>query len=552
MIADIHANGFDAVPSDARCFTLRDGTKEPERGGHGHLDAADAGTFVPLSNYGVVLDGQFILVDFDKMDTPLYAQWLAKMPDTWAQLTPHGEHRLYRVPAAWRGANKKIIEQRPGARRIVGDVKARGYLVGPGSVFSVCPNHPEGCGRARARYEILDAREPVEAPPWLLEFAQAREEIELSVDGHGGVERDRIAIGENDDELTKMAGFMRRRGFSQAAIAQMLWGVIESGVMEQDDARGRYTAADARRIARSAGAWDAGDLEGEWLVAPGGWRSGADARIIGDPIRWWVRGFVPYGQLALLYGPGGIGKSTFLAWLAAVVTQAGSTFGFCGVEEPFETLVLKAVLMGANRDLILEPPDVSKITFPRDVAALETALESMKLGVLAFDSIYTHFATPEGSNAAERARHALGPLAEVAQRTGTTIMGVFHTNKADDYLGSTEMRNVPRCLLEARRTDNGPLTIGVDKSNLFYKPDYLLALEGKEVIACDPDDGAVQLEEQEDGHFEPLRITVATRGADVAKAPAISLDEIEGCAEEVEPREACPLPQKPRRGIPKA
>lgn len=487
--------GFRALPPDARCLALLHNSKEPATR-RGHHDAMSVDTFVPIGNYGIALDGQFLLVDFDSTD-PMRDSWTAKLPATWRQKTPRGEHYLYRVPADWKGTNRKIVAEGDGARKIVGDVKSLGYLVGPGSVVNGAP------------YVVLDGVDPVPAPDWLLDFAVRREDFTLN-----GVvqERAQIVDGERDNELTALAGWLRHKGFSAQAIASMLWGVVESGVVEQPPGR-EVEQRDVIRIARSIGRRAIGDDYGifEGQLSPEGWINGAAVDLIGPPIRWWVRGFVPQSELVMLYGKGGIGKSSWASWLAGEVTRKGGSFLYVGVEEPFSRFLMRAVLGGADRERIFSIPGASVLQFPRDCAAFHEAVATARPSVVYFDSIYSHFAAEKGLNTAERARQCLGPLAEIAQATGSTLMGVFHENKAGDYLGSVEMVNVARYVLKATRSGRGPLRIAVDKTNI-WDPHCMLQFEALERICAD--EGIEQMEEQADGTLAPLKTIVLHRIGD--------------------------------------
>ena len=517
-------DGYAAIPEGARCLPLKPGTKEPATR-RGHLDAVESTDFLPLGNYGIALDDQWVVIDFDAAD-PMADLWREKLPPTWRQQTPRGEHYLFRVPLGWSGTNRKIIAEREGARRIIGDVKARGYIVGPGSSLT-----------SGESYIIRDGREPAPAPAWLLEFAVRREEP-LLLNGVA-TERGMISDGERDNELTAFAGYLRRKGFTGEAIVRALNAIVDSGLVEQPPGR-EVTQRDTARIARSVSKYAPGDDLGELLgpIAADAWVCGSTVQLVGPPKRWWVRGFVPQSELVMLYGRGGVGKSSFASWLAAEVTCKGATFVYAGVEEPFERFLMRAVLMGADRSLIYSIPHASALVLPRDVPGLRAALETAKTGVLYFDSIYSHFATSKGENTAERARRCLGPLAEMAQETGTTVIGVFHENKAGDYLGSVEMVNVARYVLKATRDRNKPMKIAVDKTNI-WDPRCMMTFEGREVKAVDPQSGDVQLEEQADGTLGPLMVTIVDRGLD------FDLDAID--AEDLEPLADDPEPKDPKR-----
>lgn len=505
---DAYAGGFQTLPADARCFALRAGVKEPATP-HAHHDAISIATFTPIANYGWALDGQFLLVDFDAND-PERERWEAKLPPTWSQRTRKGIHHVYRVPAGFAGRNRKIVATSEGRQRIIGDIKVHGYLVGPGS---------EVAGHV---YTVLDGRDPAPAPAWLLQ--QVREQSDgFQMDGVEQT-RDRIEFGRNDDELASIAGFLRRRGFSQEAMTTMLHGIISSGILEQDETR-PYTIADARRLARSAVNWEAGqDAQATLLVRPSEWIRGDEINLVQAPQQWWLRQFIPKGQLVLVYGDGGVGKSSWLSWVCAQVTRAGGVFVHAGIEEPYRLFLARAVLLGADRTKVYSLPGASAWLFPRDAQRLHDDIVLAKPDFIFFDSIYTHFQLGEGTNAAERARKSLGPLAEIAQATGTTIMGNFHESKAGDWLGSTEMLNVPRAVLHATREEGRPLRIAVRKTNAIMPPHHL-EFDAVEMTWTDPLTGETQQEIQDDGSLAPMQLMLPKTMSKVLRA-SVRLDEI--------------------------
>ena len=509
---DAYSGGFQTLPADARCFALRAGVKEPATP-HAHHDAISIATFTPIANYGWALDGQFVLVDFDAND-PERERWEAKLPPTWSQRTRKGIHHVYRVPVGFQGRNRKIVATSEGRQRIIGDIKVHGYLVGPGS---------EVAGHV---YTVLNGMDPAPAPAWLLQ--QVREQREVQSDGFQmvGVEaaRERIEYGRNDDELASFAGFLRRRGFSQDAMTTMLSGIINSGILEQDEAR-PYTIADARRLARSASSYIAGeDASATLLVRPSEWIRGDEINLVTAPQEWWLRLFIPKGQLVLMYGDGGVGKSSWMSWVCAQVTRAGGVFVWAGVEEPYRLFLMRAVLLGADRTKVYCLPGASAWQFPRDSKRLRDDIDLAKPHFIYFDSIYTHFETGEGTNAAERARKSLGPLAEIAQATGTTIMGNFHESKAGEWLGSTEMLNVPRAVLHATRADGKPLRIAVRKTNAIMPPHHL-EFGAAEMTWADPLTGQVQQEITDEGTLAPMQLVLPSTMSKVLRS-SVRLDEI--------------------------
>jgi KaiC/GvpD/RAD55 family RecA-like ATPase len=414
------------------------------------------------------------------------------------------------VPPGFDGTNIKWA---------AGECKTLGYAVAPGSYID--PAHEENAGHPGGEYRLLNAREPAPAPQWLLDLCarpsgqQRGNAANLATEAD---ERDFIPDGERDNELAAYGGFFRRRGDSEARIADSLWALVGSGLVEQPPGR-EVTRGDCERIARSVVRYDVG--QGDITLIPGGWTSAADIEIIGEPIRWWVRDFVPRGELVMLYGKGGIGKSSWASWLAADVTRRGGKFAFIGVEEPFKRFAGRAIMCGAERGLLFGADESSGIVLPTHVEQLEAHIAQAKYDVVYFDSVYSHFALVQGLDAATRARKTLGPLAEMAQRTGCTVIGVFHERKdGDTFLGSVEMVNVARFVLRATRNTGEALKLSVEKTN-GREPTYRMTFEADSKVLVDPLTDNIQREEDETGKLVPFVVRVPRRGPD---EPTNSID----------------------------
>jgi AAA domain/Bifunctional DNA primase/polymerase, N-terminal len=504
---------FRGFPEDARVLQLRDGSKEPATS-HGHHDAAPIADFYELGrNVGIALDGQYLVVDIDR-DCPESRDLQARLNTlgTWSQKTPKGRHFLFYFSDGFRtenGPKNGKLRDKNGVP--YGDIKALGYIVGPGS---------EVGGKVYQRENDAD---PIEAPAWVVDTAKAAFRYTAPTGTSPVGDRTGVPAGEHDDFLVSVAGFLRgRHGLGAEAIQRVLFGAVEA--LEGVDTSRPYRESDLARIARSVARKPAEIDSTVSSLLPTSWLRGSDVSIVGPPVRWWVRNFFPRGELVMLYGSGGIGKSSAGSWLASEVTNAGGTFAFVGVEEPFARFLGRAVLAGARRENIFGIPDPSALLLPRDADRLAEGIAQSGLGCLYIDSVYSHFEHFEGLNAAERSRRALAPLAEIAQRTGCTVVCVFHTNKGGEFLGSVEMVNVARHVLKASRSGDKPLRLDVKKTNLRM-PDIALALVGEEMPLRDPATNEMQYEELDDGSIQEMTIVVPHRGDDIP-VNAIDLEDV--------------------------
>lgn len=141
------------LPKNVKVFPLQPGGKQPATP-HGHLNAKTwGGKDYPTSNYGISLDGRFLVVDFDTSH-PERCDIETRLPETWKQKTARqdadGRHWLYTVPDGFVGSGQVVLKGSDGGK--IADVKARGYIVGPGSHV--------GSGV----YTVVNHMEPVPAP----------------------------------------------------------------------------------------------------------------------------------------------------------------------------------------------------------------------------------------------------------------------------------------------------------------------------------------------------------------------------------------------------
>lgn len=283
--------------------------------------------------------------------------------------------------------------------------------------------------------------------------------------------------------------------------------------MNRDRSAQPYEYRDFMRLAASACKHPA---ETPLVVAPyaAGWTNGASVAIVGPPVRWWIHGFVPKGELVMMHGFGSAGKSSFASYLASVVIGKGGNFGRIGSEEPFRRFLVRTV-MGSNSDPsklhdVQSPLSIRLPLTKRNDEFLREAVEVFDLKVLYFDSVKSHFESLQGLDAGDRARTCLAPLADLAVQTGCTVVCTFHDRRGGGFSGAAEMENVARVRLELQRPDDGPSTLSVRKTN-FKDVKHHIRLLGEMKDIVDKETGEPQLEEDEEtGALVPQSIFCVT------------------------------------------
>lgn len=486
------------IPEYAKIFPLTPGTKFPATK-HGHHDAQlYTASTTPPGNYGIALDEQYLVVDFD-VDHPEREAFEASLPPTWSQKTggksPNGIHYLYTLPEGY--TNKESSFKASDGTRIA-DIKTKGYIVGPGSVVN-------------APYTMLSKVQPVLVPANLITKKRVSKNLSTSID-FGGVPK-----GEHDNFIISLNGWARKNWSldEDALIRLQDKGVL--GVLQDMDPNDPYTIEHFRDKARRASLY-AGEKPLELIEE--GWDPVTNTEM--SRTAWLLQDFIPRGELVLQYGAGGIGKSTWISWLAAQAARKGLTFGVASIEEPVKRFKVRAHLsdksLGMKVHNIVDLGNTWK--FPKDALKFRAKLEKYPLDIVYFDSIYAHFENSDSfGNTAEKARACLSPLAVIAQELGVTIIGTFHENKAKEYLGSTEMLNVSRVVLHATRVGGKSLRVSVKKTN-FNQPDYALNMLGG-YQGAESVEGKLWLEESEDGVVSQTLLYVVSECARTTGAEEI-------------------------------
>jgi hypothetical protein len=221
------------------------------------------------------------------------------------------------------------------------------------------------------------------------------------------------------------------------------------------------------------------------------------ADVTTRPVEWYWEGRIPKGKLTLLDGDPDLGKSVVTMDIAAqgsagrdfpdgAPCEAGNVL-VVNVEDGIEdTIVPRPKAHGAdlNRVFILSSiPDgnggARLLDLPRDIALLENKVLQRKIRLLIIDSVLTMLGGD--ANKDQDARKALTPIAEMAERTGTAVVGVRHLNKSIGLKaiqrggGNMGLIGVARAgLFFAEHPDDDRLRVmAAHKSNLAEKPPSL-------------------------------------------------------------------------------
>lgn len=170
-------------------------------------------------------------------------------------------------------------------------------------------------------------------------------------------------------------------------------------------------------------------------------------------VQWVWADRMPLGEICLIPGREGIGKSTFLAWLAAQVTR-GTLPGiyhdqpravlYAASEDAWDyTVVPRLFAAGADLDLVYRVDVVEdsgipgKLTLPTHCRLIPDKAEECKAAILMCDPILSNISEKLNPNQARELRTALEPLRDAAEQAKIAVAALAHFNKARDVDVST-------------------------------------------------------------------------------------------------------------------
>lgn len=163
------------------------------------------------------------------------------------------------------------------------------------------------------------------------------------------------------------------------------------------------------------------------------------------PVKWLWNNRIPNGTLTLISGREGVGKSIYLAWLAAAITNGNLPGMWQGQpravlyharEDSWEhTITPRLLAAGANLDLVyrldMTTPDghTDGLSIPKDLGHIAAAADQADAAVLLCDPLLSILDDSINPFKAAEVRTALEPLTQMADRAKIAIIGLTHYNK---------------------------------------------------------------------------------------------------------------------------
>jgi hypothetical protein len=344
------------------------------------------------------------------------------LPETLTAQTGKGRHLYFR-------ANGTAIRNSAGKLGPHLDVRGQGgYVVLPPSL------HASG-----ARYDWVAKAKMAPLPAWMVKVLA--EPTRQQADDPGTTER--IPQGKRNSHLASLAGSMRRRGMSPAA--------IEAALLRENQERcgPPLSESEVRAIAQSVSRYQPSTKKG---AEAGGFALTRLGDLMAEPqeaVSWLLHGILPAGGLGLLAAKPKTGKSTLARCLALAVANGEPFVGRCTLPGPVIYLALEEKrsevrahfrAMGATGK---EEIYVHAASAPADALLAITVEVEKRKPVLVIVDPALRFVHVKDANDYAQVSAALEPILTLARENGAHVLLVYHLGKGeraeatDAILGST-------------------------------------------------------------------------------------------------------------------
>ena len=444
------------------------------------------------------------------------------LPPTPCVLTGRGKHFYFR----WNSHLTNSTSRLGPKLDIRGD---GGYVIGAGA------RHASG-----KEYDWKPGCSPEELPmaelpswiPALLKANPAREETDSKKDGSSSIlPEGKIPQGTRDSTLYRYGCYLRGVcGKDMEQIREELFRVNnEKCDPPMSDEQVRKLIHQVDKFERKGGAED--DFQDS---EPGGLICAAD--VPDEDARFLLKPYLPEGQLTLVQGDPGEGKTAFACKLAALVTTGSDLLGLpCGmgnvlllsVEDDMATLKKRFIASGGDANRCFFVSNAAGLNF--NSPEIERYIQEKEIKLLIFDPMQAFLGAKVDMNRANETRPVLAQLKEMASRNNCAVAIVCHVNKGGKdgpaiqrALGSMDIPGACRSVLHIGRLEGNlqkRMAIHVKSSN---------AQEGQTILFSIVRDGGVNLEEFTDKGYENLSV-LNRKARKLADDPFMQEEITEAC-----------------------
>lgn len=379
----------------------------------------------PNANIGFATGSVVVLdVDGPRGEAALERE-LGVLPKTLTARTGKGRHLYF-------DAGGTRIRNSAGKLGPHLDVRGEGgYVILPPSV------HENG-----SRYQWATRANPAPLPTRIPALLAEPEREQSGANGTG----EKIHEGQRNAHLASLAGTMRRRGMSPAA--------IEAALIRENEERCEppLCESEVKRIAASVSRYDPAK-PGE--RPPGETISLAKIRTFSsidpEPLRWLWPDRIPLGKLTVIAGDPGLGKSLLTIDIAARVStgavfpdgspcELGNVIFLSAEDDAADTIrprldaagadVSRVHLLDAVRNVTADGKSVeTSFNLERDIDALEDAIRQTGARLIVIDPISAYLGGTDSHNNSA-VRGLLLPLAALAGKYKVAVVAVTHLRKS--------------------------------------------------------------------------------------------------------------------------
>lgn len=479
-----------------KVFPLRENDKRPLLKGNAQTQGTtdlnqvrDIWTQYPKANIGIATGDGLTVIDVDTIashgvdgESSLldYQGKKGFINPTLEVTTPTGgKHYYYLTDTEY--SNKAGIL--PGV-----DVRGLGgYVVGPGSTIN------------GTLYEAKQLTEPQRANSEVLQLLGTCKKRETSTDPFEALEKGYsetlIPQGSRTDYLIKQCAQLCDGTKTLETMKKMIQVINETNLetpltdreleMEVFPSLERFKKHEVKKV------------DPEPFIDPNKINLVSVSDIKKERVEWLIPGYIPKGDITIIGGDGGLGKTSLWCNIASAISNGtpcvlqednsyiyprGEVIYFSGEDDTARVLRDRLEQNGANLDNIKTLPmnDDAFTSLSIGGALIEDLIEARRPMLVIFDPIQQFIKNTDMSKRNDM-RQTMTNLSKLGNKYGTTFILVMHTNKRDkigsfrDKLSdSADLWDIARSVIALGRNQNNENFITHEKSNYGVRQNAIL------------------------------------------------------------------------------
>lgn len=479
-----------------KVFQLRENAKTPLFKGSAQTQGTtdlnqvhDIWTRYPNANIGIATGNGLTVIDVDTIASHgvdgensmlVYQIQNGFINETLEVTTPTGgKHYYYLTDNEY--SNKAGIL--PGV-----DVRGLGgYVVGPGSTIN------------GTLYEAKQLTEPQRANSEVLNLLGACKKRETSTDPFEALEKGYsetlIPQGSRTDYLIKQCAQLCDGTKSLETMKRMIQVVNETNL--EPPLTDRELETEVFPSLERFKKHEAKKVDPETSIDPNKINLVSVSDIEKEYVEWLVPGYIPKGNITIIGGDGGLGKTSLWCNIASAISNGtpcvlqenndvlypqGEVIYFSGEDDTARVLRARLEQNGADLDNIktLQMDDDAFTSLSIGGALIEGIIEARRPMLVIFDPIQQFIKNADMSKRNDM-RQTMTNLTKLGTKYGTTFILVMHTNKRDkvgsfrDKLSdSADLWDIVRSVIALGRNQNNENFITHEKSNYGIRQNAIL------------------------------------------------------------------------------